>query len=348
MPTAREQAARRQDTPRGIVEFISHQQARGEVERFELHAVSTTSSRFVEDWAGNEGGGEAEQIADLLYARALDDSENSRDVAAVNFEVQSIMVPGEGRPGARKRFVVPMPARVDSRPLEQPDQEGLLSIGMRGLNKGMEMANLFTLENQRQLALTCEKTTVAAAAAEARYNENMDRLTENFRAQLGWKDADILRMQTRLERLEDRAAKTIEVYEELQTEKHKRELETIQVVENEDRKTKVVDLGMKLLVPALMKRYAPGLAATTTAAATPAARNFNENEDRAIHALLRHLFENPELLERVEGVLKGTTAETFFAEMAKTLIEEHIKRSTAAQEASEAHTNGASANGVPS
>jgi hypothetical protein len=238
---------------------------------------------------------------------------------------------------------------------------------MRGLNKGMEMANIFTLENQRQLAITAENATRAAAAAEARYNENMDRLTDNFQKQLAWKDGDIARMQARLERLEERAAKTIELSEELQTMAHERQLQMIKVVEGEDRKTKAIEFGLKMIGPALVKRYAPALglasgggappaAGATSSAPAPSARNFNENEDAAIYALMRLLFEKPELLERVEASLKGTDAEVLFARMAQVLIEEHIKRSAAAQAAEQQqqpppHANGATnapTNGVPS
>lgn len=356
IPTARERA-RPRETPRALVGFVGEEQKRGEVERYELHAVSSTSSRFVTDFDGTEGGGAAEQIADLLWARALDDSENSRDVAAVNFEVQSVMVPGQGREGGRKRFVVPMPSRIDSRPLEQPDQDGLLSIGMRGLNKATELANQFTIENQDQLASTFDRAVIIYTAAQERAEANLDRLTANFERQLAWKEAEITRMQTRLERIEERHAKTIELAEELQTAEHERQLQMIKLVEGEDRKTKVIDLGVKLIGPALLKRYAPSLlapGAPANAAPPPAApASLSANEQEAFAELMRVLFKTPELLERIEAVLKDTPAEVPFALMLKTLFEEHVRRNTTAAAAHAAAeearaTASTPTNGVPS
>jgi|GEM_PF-4832740 hypothetical protein len=356
-------SARDHDTPRALVDFVRDQQKKGEkVERYELHAISATTAQFVEDYQRSEGGGAPEQIADLLWARAIDHSENGRDTTA-HFCVQTVMVPGEGRPGARKNFVIPMVARLDARPLERPDTEGLLSVGMAALYRSTQLANMLTVENQRQLALTAEKATESAAAAEARYNESLDRLTVAFEKQLAWKDADNERMRVRLEALEGRSAKTIELWEELQTAAHERQLAMIKLVEGEDRKTKVVDFGMKLIGPALLKRYAPALAGSggappaaptgaTPNAATSHAAVFNEPEEKAIYGLLSVLFGRPDLLERIEAALKDTPAHAPFEAMVRTLVDEHVKRSGAAEAEAAAHANGtangATTNGVPS
>jgi hypothetical protein len=348
-------------TPQSLVAWIARQQQRGNVERYELRLESaTTNPRFVDDYDAKEGGGAAEQLADLIYARAIEDSENAPDLSSVYYGVQAHLTPGLGL-GSMKRFSVPQPTRVEGRPLEPANETGLLAIGMRGLNKATEAAQLFVLENARQMGDGFESTQLGWKELCASAMKALADQGKNFSDQLEWKNQELTRLRDRNVELEQRSLETFKLSEEVQSTKHQRDLEMLRALASEERKTGVANNVIANVLPFVTKRLgtmlggppgassSPPSAASSAPAAPPAESKetpFSLREQFAIQRFLACL--TPAEFFAIQGAIKGTPAGLRFDELVSVLHEEAKRRDdeeAAAAAATNGAVNGAAVNG---
>jgi len=350
-------------TPSSLVEWFNRQLTRGNVERFELQQLSASSDpKIVEDWDANEGGGAPEQLADLVWARAIDDSKDSIETsAAVHYGVLSFVAPGTGS-GSLKKFVVPARARVDASPLERPNAEGVLAGSMRHLNKSTEASHLFVQEMAKQSGDSFERTQLAWKTIVESHVRTIETLERNFDTQLKWKDTELVRLRDRNKELEDRALAERKLGEELESEKFERDLRMLKAAHGEERKNQVANHVIANVLPIVTRRFGgmlnglgagPAPAPSTSPESPPAApMYFTPREAEMIRRFLACCgLAELNAIQTALASLEGSTALPAFEQLLTVLWEEDEKRNQAEAAAANGAvngTNGAAAHGDPS
>jgi hypothetical protein len=344
-------------TPQHLVAWLREKQEKGGVSRYELQLLSSTANpRVVDEYSARDGGGAPEQLADLLWARAMEDSHDSPDLASVYYGVAAFMEAGGT---LLKRFTVPTPTRLDGRTPEPANQEGLLALGMRGLSKWNDSAHLFAVEMAKLMSDSTTETQLHWRAIVEAGQKERESLIGSLERQLAWKDAELARIQTRNETLETRALESRAKQEEYESGLHARQLEMVKTASGEERKDRVADKVIETVLPHFARRLgsmfqgagpAPANAANgaahAAAAPGPAGEGpFNFREQVAIHRFLGTLMMQPGHLDKIREVIKGTPAELAFDQLVAVLQEEALKKdeaeAAAAAAAQAPHTNGA-------
>lgn len=354
----------RSETPRTLLEWIRRQQDRGNVDRYELLGMSTVKgARFIEDFEPTEGGGAPEQIADLVYARAKDDSENSPEYGSIHYALRVKSTHGEG---AQKNFVVPTPTRTDARPVEPPTQEGIVAVGMRALNKAAEQSNILTMELARQVGAATERSEIGWKALVGSQQDQQELLTENFTKQIAWATDENGRLRARITELEKRDAQSIEIREALNDKKHEHQVEQRRIEGQERRKNDATMFLLHRFGPHLANKFesllglGPGTAesahantpATSDASASTNVETFSPRELQAIGAFLTVM--GAEEIQAIDRALEGSRAQALFHELVKTIFEESARRenlrTAATPDVPASDTNGVhpQTNGAPS
>lgn len=346
---------KRDEVPARLISFIREQVARGPG-RALLQQRQMGPSTPVDDWPVTAGT-KAEELAELVWRRALDDAEGAGDGGLVKYAIVIARTDGSG--AARWNFQSPPLTSADGGAVEGPDAHGAISLTMkhvreeRAVSSHVFLEGLESLHNVHADQQVVWKSIVDAALGSAK------AATEHLRLQLEASERMNERLLAQNATMQEKYLEVMVLIEEAQSGRHERDLAMEKMKRSEGRKTAIVDdVLIKRVLPALAVKFGGlSLGPGTTSPAAPAPGSpaaaggaavdgggplpdFSARQLRVIGAFLQVL--QPAEINAIDGVLEGAS-KARFEELVRVFVEEAQAAAAAAEKANAA--SGATANG---
>ena len=335
---------KREDLPPKFLAFLREQLTRG-AKRVHLQHRTMGPATPVEDWPVPPGT-KADELAETIWRRALEDAEQSGDGGLARYGV--VVIRAEGDP-ARWTITTPALTGFDGGAHEGPNAEGIIAQSMKHLREERAVTSTVLLESIEALHGTHADQLVAWKKCIEGYAELADKSAAVLSRQVEFYEKANERLLATNERMADKHLELIVVLEDLKSDQHTRDLELEKMRRSEGRKSQLIDeLVIKRVVPALAAKFGAGIGIGISGAPTPAAGedtrtdelptpSFTPRQSRAIGAFLRVLG-GPDLVA-IDAALTGEPKQRF-KELVEIFIEETENAHAAAAAANAANANG--------